>query len=208
MPLVSRSRVGAVAFDRLIRDGTCTALSPAFALPRDIPETPGLRALAVRDSVPAHTVLSGLGGLWVALGGPPPPVLDVVGARGLHRVVTTDTPATGVPATPQVAFHSGLAHTEASVTLMGLTVANIGRCCIDALRWGRHALAIPAVAGAVRGGDVTMEALHSAFAADHPRGPGHARLRSVWNGLAPALAGLSAAHESGVTTAGRAALSP
>lgn len=201
MPLVSRSRVGSVAFERLVRDGTCTPLSTAFALPRDLSESPSLRALAVRDYVPAHTVLSGLAGLWVATGGTAPAILDVVGPRGLHRVATAASTAAGEPWAPAVAFHSGRAASEPVISIAGLTMANIGRCCIDALRWGRHADAIPAVTRAVRQGAVTVRELQAAFASDSPRGSGHARLRSVWEALAPALEQCSA------TTAARAASS-
>jgi hypothetical protein len=206
MPLVSRERVGTVAFDRLIRDGTCTPLSPAFALPRDIPETPGLRAIAVGGFIPQHTLLSSLGGLWVLLGGMPPAVFDVVGPRGLHRVAGPVQPATPLSA-PRIAFHSGRAPTERFTTVSGVKVANVSRCCVDALRWGDHRVAIPAVARAVRLSGVGLDALHIAFAADHPRGSGYARLNSVWSALAPALGYLSEEADASGTT-GRDALSP
>jgi hypothetical protein len=159
----------------MIRDGLVTPLSPGFAAPFDLPITRADRALSLGYHVPSHTVVSGLGGLWIHLGGSRPITLDLVGVRGLHRA-----PPGSHPPGWTLRFHSGGAATERTETIEGVRVASAARCVVDGLRWGDLALAIPAAFRAIREGAVGRSEVTKMVGAEDPRGLGAARLRSAW----------------------------
>jgi hypothetical protein len=159
----------------MIRDHLVVPLSPGFAAPLDLPVTREDRAASLRDHVPSHTVVSGLGGLWIHMGGVRPTYLDLVGARGLHRAPPGTHPFGWI-----VRFHSGRAATEPPETIADVRVASPARCVTDGLRWGDLAQAIPATIRAIRCGYVTRWEVASKVRAEDPRGLGAARLRSAW----------------------------
>ena len=147
---VRASEVGDLAYARLVREGLLgDALGPV-ALPRDVQPNAALRRLALAPFVPSHTWATGLAALWVWGHCPAPETVDLVGARGLHRIVPR-TP------TPTVVFHSGPA--------FGLPpgseprLASPARACIDALRYGPVGPAIGAVVAARRAGTVRADEL-------------------------------------------------
>ncbi|ARU53054.1 hypothetical protein CBR64_18045 [Cellulosimicrobium cellulans] len=76
---------GHAAFQDLVRSGSLRRLWADVAAPARVPDTPTLRALAVRDLVPQGTVLGGSAAAWVLCGSPAPRVLDVVYPPGRHR---------------------------------------------------------------------------------------------------------------------------
>ena len=172
---------------RMVRDHVLVAATNRFAFPVDIDATPGVRAWCVAPVVPAHTVLSGLAGLWVWQGGAWPGVVCVVGRRGLHRAHTRIAAQAG---SEPVQYHSGLAWSDAVTKASSLNLAGAARCCVDALRWEDHVKAIPAVASAVCSGRVTVGDLGYEYGRDNPHGLGYTRLRHVWRELAPVLTGL------------------
>jgi hypothetical protein len=151
-------------------------------MPRDIPESSLARALCLSPVVPAHTVVSGLAGLWVRCGGDAPSVVDLVGVRGLHRA-KPGADARGWT----LAFHSGGAATGPCAEIGGIVVASAERCAADALRWRDLATAIEVVFLAVRAGAVEPAAIEALVTEDDPRGYGAARARCAWGALATAL---------------------
>lgn len=171
-----------MAYARMVSDHVISPLLPGTALPADIPESPGMRALALRCFIPRHTTVSGLAGLWLREGGHFPDAVDVVGARGLHRTVNPD-PLGAVP----VRFHSGNASRESSTRIGGIAVAAPERCVVDALRWAPAALSVRAASEAVRDCGVSVEGLTEYFAREDPRGAGYGRLAALWGSLLPHL---------------------
>lgn len=190
MLVVDAQAVGEVALHRMVRDRVVTAATDRFALPADVELTRGVRAWCVAPSVPGHTVVSGLAGLWVWHGGFWPGSVCVVGRRGLHRVVAPAAQATAALIRDPVVFHSGLAWSSPAASIGNLRVASPARCCVDALRWEDHRLAIPAVSAAVTSGIVPLADLVAEQRIDNPRGSGYARLHQVWQELAPVLSGV------------------
>jgi hypothetical protein len=179
---VSAQDVGAVALARMLRDGVLAPVAPRHGMPRDIPESSLARALCLAPVVPAHTVVSGLAGLWVRCGGTAPSVVDLVGVRGLHRAKPG---ADGHGWT--LVFHSGGAATGPRTAIGGIIVASAERCAADALRWRDLATAIEVVYGAVRAGSIEPTAIATLVARDDPRGHGAARARYAWGALAVTL---------------------
>ena len=174
--------VGPVALARMLRDGVVAHLAPGYGMPLDLPVSPESRARALSPVVPAHTVVSGLAGLWVRHGGPVPPVVDLVGARGLHRA----KPGADAKGWTLV-FHSGRAASEPRDVFATLAVANSERCAADALRWRSLGAAMDAVYRAVRSGQVDCAATQALVNGDDARGLGAARVRSAWEALMAAL---------------------
>jgi len=179
---VSAHEVGAVALARMLRDGVLAPLSPQHGMPLDIPVSPRARASSLAPVVPAHTVVSGLAGLWVHCGGAAPSVVDLVGARGLHRA-KPGADARGWT----LVFHSGGAATGPRAEIGGIVVACAERCAADALRWRDLGAAIEAVFLAVRAGLINPAAIGAVVTNDDPRGQGAARARYAWEALATAL---------------------
>lgn len=175
---LSVEEVGPVALARMLRDGVVAHLAPGHGMPRDLPVSPTTRARTLSPVVPAHTVVSGLAGLWVRHGGPAPSVVDLVGARGLHRA-KPGADAKGWT----LAFHSGRAASGRCDQFSGVAVANSERCAADALRWRDLAKAMEAVFRALRSGQVDRAATEAIVSGDDARGHGAARVRSAWNAL-------------------------
>ena len=179
---VSAHDVGGVALARMLRDGVLAPLAPRHGMPRDIPMSPHSRATSLAPVVPAHTVVSGLAGLWVRYGGAAPTAVDLVGARGLHRA-KPGADARGWT----LVFHSGGAATGPRAEIGGIVVACGERCAADALRWRDLATAIEVVFLAVRAGAIDPAAIEAFVARDDPRGHGAACARYAWAALASAL---------------------
>jgi hypothetical protein len=173
--LVTRGDVGEVALNRMIRDRVVIPLAPGFAAALDLPVTRVDRAATLGDSIPGHTVVSGLAGLWVHHGGPRPIAIDLVGVRGLHR-----SPPDFHPSGWRWNFHSGSAASEAVDLIGGIHVAKRERCVVDALRWDDLAAAIPAIVGALDQGSVTAPAIRARIEGEDSRGLGATRMRSAW----------------------------
>ena len=188
---VSAHEVGTVALARMLRDRVVAPLAPQHGMPLDIPVSPGARASSLAPVVPAHTVVSGLAGLWVYCGGEASAMVDLVGARGLHRA-KPGADARGWT----LVFHSGGAATGPRVEIGGIVVACAARCAADALRWRDLAAALPAVFLAIREGRVDPSAIGVLVSRDDPRGQGAARARCAWEALATAL-GISASAPGG-----------
>ena len=175
----------------MLRDGVLAPLAPRHGMPRDIPASPRARAASLAPVVPAHTVVSGLAGLWVRCGGAAPPIVDLVGSRGLHRA-KPGADARGWA----LAFHSGGASTGPRAEFGEIVVASAERCAADALRWRDLAEALEAVFRAVRAGSVDPAAIEALVATDDPRGHGAARARCAWGTLAAALGAAPLANET------------
>ncbi len=175
MNLVTVRDVGAVSLERMIRDRVVLRLAPGFGAPVDLPVTRDDRASTLSEAVPTHTVVSGLAGLWIHLGGERPASVDLVGVRGLHRPLPDFRPLGW-----RVRFHSGGAAEEAFDSLAGLRVAAPERCASDGLRWDDLGVAIPAVMGAIGAGQVDIACVSALVASEDPRGLGAARLKSAW----------------------------
>jgi hypothetical protein len=174
--------VGTVALARMLRDGVVAYLAPGYGMPRDLPVSAETRARTLSPVVPAHTVVSGLAGLWVRHGGPAPPIVDLVGARGLHRA-KPGADAKGWT----LAFHSGRAASGQCDLYSAVAVANSARCAADALRWRDLATAMETVFRALRSGQVDCAATQAIVNGDDARGLGASRVRSAWNALVSAL---------------------
>ncbi len=163
----------------MLRDGAIAYLAPRNAMPLDLPVSPDARASSLAPVVPAHTVVSGLAGLWIRRGGPAPGVVDLVGRRGLHRA-KPGADARGWT----LAFHSGRAADGTTDRIGGVRVPATERCAADALRWAPAAEAIRAVYGFARDGLLDVRALDDVVRSDDPRGKGAARERSAWAAIA------------------------
>ncbi len=193
---VSAHDVGNVALTRMLRDGVLAPLAPRHGMPRDIPESSHARAICLLPVVPAHTVVSGLAGLWVRYGGAAPSVVDLVGARGLHRA-KPGADARGWT----LVFHSGGAAAGPRTEIAGIVVASEERCAADALRWRELATALRVVFLAVRAGNIEPSAIEAVVTEDDPRGHGAARARYAWGALVAALDPSRTANPVGVPRA-------
>lgn len=179
---VSARDVGSVALARMLRDGVLLPLAPRHGMPPDLPESPRQRAACLAPVVPAHTVVSGLAGLWIRCGGAAPSVVDLVGARGLHRA-KPGADARGWT----LVFHSGGAASGQREEIGGIVVASAERCAADALRWRDLGTAIEAVVVAVQAERADPAGIGTLVAGDDPRGQGAARARSAWGAVSTAL---------------------
>ncbi len=175
---VSVEDAGPIALARMLRDGIVGYLAPGYGMPFDLPLSPETRALTLSPVVPAHTVVSGLAGLWVRHGGLAPVIVDLVGARGLHRA-KPGADARGWT----LVFHSGRAATGPCDRFSTVVVARSERCAADALRWRDLGPAMEAVYRAIRSGQIDCAATEAIIRGDDPRGSGAARVRSAWRAL-------------------------
>ncbi len=164
--------VGPLAYARLLRDGALAVAIRGTARPRDIPDSPGLRAIVAAPRVPAHTVLTGLAALWTHGWLPAPPsTWHAVGARGLYR-----------PAGCLVELHSGRTATHA-VRIGPLRVAAPARACLDALRWEPPEPALRAVGAGLASGRIRTRTLLVELEREAPTGAGYVRLVSLVQAL-------------------------
>lgn len=184
MLIVDAELVGPMVYARLVRDGSVVPATSRYGLPADIVGDAAIRAWCVGPSVPPHTVLSGLAGLWVWCAGEWPGAITVVGKRGLHRVVS---PSATARTHDRVTYHSGLAWSDEATWIGPIAVASRARCCSDALRWEAHRKAIPTVAGLVASQQVDLDELRHEVLREDPRGAGFGRLHEVWTVLYPVL---------------------
>ncbi|WP_062311651.1 hypothetical protein [Demequina rhizosphaerae] len=169
MILLRAEDVGRPAFARLSRQRIVAPHGPGAARPRDVPDSPGLRALAAAPRVPSHVVLTGIAALWVHGWVDDAPVeWHAVGLRGLYR-----------PPGTEVALHSGATARLGVRVEGGLALAPPARACLDALRWEPPAEALAAVCGAVAAGRIGPGGLADALAHDSATGGGYARLASL-----------------------------
>ncbi|WP_156162308.1 hypothetical protein [Demequina iriomotensis] len=168
MILLRATDLGPLAFARAVREGALVPVADGAARPPDVPDSPGLRALAAAPRVPGWSVLSGSAALWVhGWRDRPPPTWHAVGPRGQQR-----------PRRCLVALHSGV--TAAVPDRIGpLRVAPPARACVDALRWEPPRPALAAVLAALRDGRLTADELRAAFASDSRLGDGYPRLASL-----------------------------
>jgi len=184
MLLVTRDTVGSHAFARMVRSGILVELTDSAALAWDVAPTPHWRALAVQHLVPAHTVLSGLGGVWVHHGGRCPDPLIVVGKRGLHRTGVRPPRGTGTT----LRFHSGKAATEEAISMASIRVATRARCAVDALRWDDHQQALPLLAALLRERHLDIAHIDQLVCSDSAVGAGYSRMASAWQALKSSVA--------------------
>jgi hypothetical protein len=175
---LSAEDVGPIALSRMLRDGVVAHLAPGYGMPLDLPVSPETRARTLSPVVPAHTVVSGLAGLWVRHGGPAPLIVDLVGVRGLHRA----KPGADAKGWTLV-FHSGRAALGRRDVYATVAVASSERCAADALRWRSLGAALDAVYRALRSGQVDCAATQAIVDGDDARGLGAARVRSAWEAL-------------------------
>jgi len=177
--LVRESDCGAVAYARLVRDKVVLPLLPDVALPRDIPDSPGMRALALAPYLPNHGVLSGLAGLWVHGCGVAPGSLLLVGERGTHRRSTV-----GVHARHHLNWHAGAAFVEARASFALPDIARAARCAADALRWEEADEAVHRVAEAIEAGMVAAVDVRRVVEGDSDRGRGYLDMVAAWRRVA------------------------
>ncbi|WP_062464566.1 hypothetical protein [Demequina soli] len=169
MILLRADEVGRLAYARLARDHAIAPLTPGTARPIDVPDSPGLRALAAAPRVPGHVVLTGLAALWVHGWLTAPPLAwHAVGLRGLYR-----------PPGALVMLHSGVTARLGIRTPSGLALAPPPRACVDALRWEDPGDALPAAVRGLREGRIVPADLLAALACDPANGAGFARLDSL-----------------------------
>jgi hypothetical protein len=182
MDLVSSADVGPVSLDRMAREGIVVPLGPGFGAPVDLPVIRADRARPLSGVVPGHTVVSGLAGLWIHSGGCRPRDLDLVGARGLHRLPPGSHPPGWI-----LRFHSGAAALEPAEAFHGVRVAGPARCAVDSLRWDELGRAIPMVVACLRSGAVKRDEVAALVAGESRRGAGASRARNAWSAIEQAL---------------------
>jgi hypothetical protein len=112
---------GSGAYQDLLRCGALVALRDDVAAPARVPVTPTLRALAVRDDVPASCVVAGSSAAWVLCGTTAPPWLEVVYPPGTHRPP---------PLRGRVARQAALLRSE-TVLVAGVRVTDARRTALD-----------------------------------------------------------------------------
>jgi len=169
MLVVREADVGTVAYARLMREGLVHEVLGPVALPRDVTSTPALRWLLAAPYVPPHTWATGLAALWLRGLAPPPQTINLVGLRGLHKVIP---PAS----TPPVAYHSG---PRVGLPAGAWRVADVSRACVDALFYESAQSAIPVVARALRLRRTTPRSLQHVSRRVGTRTQHHARVTAL-----------------------------
>lgn len=112
---------GGAAYQELVRRGALVPLREDVAAPARVPVTPTLRALAVRDQVPAPYVVAGPSAAWVLCGGRAPSRLEVLYPPGTHRPP---------PLHGRVARQAALLGSE-TVLVAGVRVTDARRTALD-----------------------------------------------------------------------------
>lgn len=176
MLVVDRSRVGDVAFSRLVREGLVHDAVGAWALPHDIRSTRALRAHLIAPLVPGHTWLTGLALLWLEGLCGPPDVVDLAAARGAHRTEPS-------PGSPVLAFHTarvwGIDPRATAPPRVTVT-----RACLDALAHSAPWVALPATASALRRRATTIPKLTAALKRLDSRTTNWSRVKGLVEALA------------------------
>lgn len=180
MWLVTRTGIGTVALDRLMRDRMVVALHADGALPADIESDSGLRAASLAHAVPSHTSLTGLGALWVRGIGPSPRTVIVAAPPGAHRV--------GSPGLIASTLRTSGGTVDRSTGIAGVRCAAPADAAADALRWERLDRTYPVLAAALRSGEISDAAVDEAIRIRSPKAPGFRRMAEAWEALAGALA--------------------
>jgi len=176
MLLVTRDRVGPIAFSRLVADGLVHNVIANRAMPADVEDSRAVREYLLAPFVPSHAWLTGLAVLWIDGLCAAPPHLDLATPRGTHRTL----PAEGGPG---VVFHMGSLFGLASDP-SGLRTATPARACIDALVHSPATKAIPATASALRTGLTSTEALREALVSVGTNTGRRPRVTSILDALA------------------------
>lgn len=175
MLIVDRSRVGAVTFARLQREGIVHGAFGDWALPRDIRSTRAVRAHLLAPLVPRHAWVTGLAALWLEGFCDPPRVIDLVAGRGAHRTEPK-------PGSPPLVFHTGkLWGLDRDARWPRRTV--VTRSCLDALAHSPAAAALPATASGLRAGATSVAALRTALDELDPRTVHAGRVKSLVDAL-------------------------
>ncbi|MBD5787580.1 hypothetical protein IF650_15520 [Cellulosimicrobium terreum] len=138
---------GSAAFQTLLRDGALVPLWGDRAAPARVPVTSTLRAVAVRDLVPARTVLGGLAAAWVLCGTPPPGTLDVLYPPGMHRPP---------PVAGRLPRQANVLRSE-SVLVAGVLVTDPQRTALDVAGRVPAGTALPVLSALRRSGGLDVE---------------------------------------------------
>jgi len=117
--------LGAISWQTLIRDGIARHVWGAVAIPADLPETPGVRATAVRYLVPPRGVVGRATAVWVHTGGLRPGRIDVLVAPRARR---PDPHPLRVP-------HECVLPESDVVAVGPLRVTTVERTAVDVARW-------------------------------------------------------------------------
>ncbi|QJW36875.1 hypothetical protein [Cellulosimicrobium protaetiae] len=112
---------GPAAFQALVRSGALRRVWGDVAAPVRVPDTPTLRALAVRAVVPRGTVLAGAAAAWVLCGAPAPRTLDLLHPPGRHRP----------PPHPGRAPRQAQVLRDETVLVAGVLVTSVQRTALD-----------------------------------------------------------------------------
>ena len=117
--------LGSVPWQALIRDGIAWRVWGDVAIGADVPETPGIRATAVRPLVPTRGVVGRAAAVWVHTGGSRPGRIDVLVAPRARR---PDPHPLRVP-------HECVLPGSHILVLGALRVTTVVRTAVDVARW-------------------------------------------------------------------------
>lgn len=123
----NRLEIGPILWQTLLRDGLATHVWGQVAIPADRPETPEIRASAVRALVPARGVVGRGAAVWVHTGGDRPGRIDVLVAPHARR---PDPHPRRVP-------HEAVLPPGDLVGIGPLRVTSVERTAVDVARWSR-----------------------------------------------------------------------
>lgn len=176
MLVVTPADVGAIAFDRLIRDKALRPLTPIAALPTDVPCSAVLRAQSMAWAVPRRSVVNGLAALWVhgSLSGEAPTSIEVAVPRGANP----DAPGERYGYGWSMVTEPIAVATAQSIGSVGVAAPAVA--CVAALRRADHGPAIRAVITSLRQRLCSVTDIDAVIRAHTRRGRGYDRMLSAW----------------------------
>lgn len=179
MLVLSPDDVGAAAYRRLALDRLIAPLAPGRALPCDLTVSAPLRAAAVSRLVPARAALTGLSALWLHgfVDGLCPLPLRVAVPRGAHP-----DPPPGASSLAW-AWHTDGQGWDSASDASGVAAVSFAHAAATALRLDDLAVALPAVARAVREGGCGVAEIDDAVGAGTGTLEGRQRQLSAWRAL-------------------------
>ena len=190
MFLVSPADIGSAAWRRMVQEATLIPLTEAAASPADhdlfgTGNGAGVRATTLAWALTRRAAVTGLAALWVhgLVPGAATWRIDVAVPRGWHP----DPPACATLRNWD--WHSDSAACESATVLAEVPVADAAHAAITALRRADHALAIPALAVAVRQGACSWGDVGNALSKHSRRGPGYDRMISALLAVRAAIPG-------------------
>jgi hypothetical protein len=179
MLLITRSDIGAAAWDRIVRTHVVTPLTREHAVPRDVAATSETRSIALSPATPSRCAVTGLSALWLLghLDGECPLPLRVVVPRGRHP-----DPPRGW-SNRDWDWHTDGRQFASATTVAGVAVVSTAHAIATALRLDDHRFALPAAARAIRGGGCSVRAVDDAMEPSGRRFAECERQLAAWHEL-------------------------